>query len=148
MHEIITYYQQQGAPADQTALVEMLRQIQWECGDGIPVYAVTEAAESLQVKESFLLAIIERIPSLRLTDTHCLELCGGPNCSKRAQLAAFVEKAYGRKPEGFTLKYVPCMRMCGKGPNIKWDGKLYNGADETLIRALVEKKQETDMLRA
>jgi len=28
--------------------------------------------------------------------------------------------------------------MCGKGPNLKWDGTLYNGADEALIRKLVE----------
>jgi hypothetical protein len=29
------------------------------------------------------------------------------------------------------------MRQCGKGPNIRWDGQLYNGADEALLRRLV-----------
>lgn len=141
LNEIIEYYRRQGAPGDQSALVAMLREIQSENENGIPMYAVVEAAQLLQVKESFLLAVIKRIPSLRLADTHCLELCSGPNCSKRAQLADFVEKTYGKKPEKFTLKYVPCMRMCGKGPNIKWDGKLYHGADEGLIRTLVEGKK-------
>ena len=140
LDHVITFYKEQGAPADQSALVSLLRQIQTDCGGSIPTQAVAEVAAALQVKESFLLAIIKRMPSLRLADTHCLELCNGPNCSKRAQLAAFVEKTYGRKPEQFTLKYVNCMRMCGKGPNIKWDGTVYNGADEALIRRLVEKK--------
>ena len=140
--DIISYYKKQGAPGDQTALVAMLREIQNENANAIPMLLVAEAAEELQVKESFLLAIIQRIPGLRLADTHCLELCDGPNCSKRAQLAAFVEKTYGRKPERFTLKYAPCMRMCGKGPNIKWDGKNYNGADEALIRSLVEEEKK------
>ena len=84
------------------------------------------------------MALIKRIPSLRLSDTHELVLCAGPNCSKRASLAAFVEKTYGRNPKKFTVKYGPCMRLCGKGPNIKWDGKLYHAADEALIRSLVD----------
>ena len=63
-----------------------------ENGGGIPAYALGIIAQSYDVKESFLLAVIKRIPSLLLADTHCLELCGGPNCSKRASLAEFVEK--------------------------------------------------------
>lgn len=140
LENTISYYKEQGAPGDQTALISLLRQIQQDSGGGIPMAALARVAEVLQVRESFLLAVIKRIPSLRLADTHMLEMCSGPNCSKRAQLAAFVEKTYGSKPEGFTLKYVQCMRMCGKGPNIKWDGTVYNGADEALIRKLVEKK--------
>ena len=66
-----------------------------------------------------------------------LELCGGPNCSKRAALAAFVEKTWGAKPKGFSVKYVPCMRLCAKGPNIRWDGKVYHKADEALLRELI-----------
>lgn len=27
--------------------------------------------------------------------------------------------------------------MCGKGPNMKWDGKLYHRADEALLRSLI-----------
>ena len=140
LEAIIQYYQAQGAPADQSALVSMLHQIQTESGGSIPVQAVRQAAAALRIKESFLLAIIKRIPRLRLADTHCLELCSGANCSKRAALAAFVEKTYGKNPAGFTLRYGNCMRMCGKGPNIKWDGTIYNGADEALIRRLVEGK--------
>ena len=137
LQEAIQYYQRQGAPGDQTALTALLREVQTDFG-AIPQWVLPEIAAACRVKETFLQAIIKRIPSLRLENSHCLELCGGPNCSKRAALAAFVEKTYGSKPGKFTLRYTGCMRMCGKGPNLKWDGKVYNGADEALIRRLVE----------
>lgn len=135
--EALAHYKQMDAPSDQTALVSFLKEVQQE-HQGIPAYLLPRIAEDLQVKETYLLAVIKRIPSLRLQNTHCLELCAGPNCSRRGKLAEYVEKTYGTKPEKFTLKYMPCMRMCGKGPNIKWDGQLYNEADEALLRKLIE----------
>lgn len=138
LQEAVQYYKNQGAPGDQNALVALLRKVQAEHG-GIPAYLLPQIAAELGTKESLLNALIRRIPSLRLRDSHCLELCAGPNCSRRAQLAAFVEKTYGAKD--FALKYVPCMRMCGKGPNLKWDGKLYHQADEELVRRLVEESK-------
>lgn len=141
LEEALAYYRDQGAPGNQTMLVDLLKEIQRESGGGIPKGTVSAVAEAYGVKEALLLAVIRQIPSLRLEDAHCLELCGGPNCSKRAQLASFVEKTYGKSPKGFTLRYVGCMRQCGKGPNIRWDGVVHNGADETLIRRLVEKGQ-------
>ena len=137
LQEAVQYYKNQGAPGDQNALIGLLREVQTEHG-GIPQYLLPKIAEELGTRESLLNALIRRIPSLRLSDSHCLELCAGPNCSRRAQLAAFVERTYGETPRGFELKYVPCMRQCGKGPNLKWDGRLYNRADEDLIRRLVE----------
>ena len=136
--EAIAYFKKQGAPADQSALVSLLREVQQEQGGAVPMGLLGALAEGLGVKETYLAAVIKRIPSLRLSDRHCLELCAGPNCPKRANLAAFVEKTWGRKPEGFELKYVPCMRLCGKGPNLRWDGRIYHGADEDLILKLVE----------
>ena len=141
LQEALDWYKKQGAPSDQPSLVSLLKEIQQGCGGSIPQWAVTRTAEAYGVKETFLLAIIKRYPSLRLSDTHCLELCAGPNCSKRARLAEFVETTYGAKPKDFTLKYTGCMRMCGKGPNLRWDGTLYNGADEALIRKLIEHKE-------
>lgn len=138
LQEAIGYYRSQGAPGDQTALTGLLKEIQREQG-AIPGWMVSEAARSYGIKEALLLALIRRIPSLRLADTHCLEICCGPNCPKRRDLAAFVEKTWGPKPGTFTVKHVPCMRQCGKGPNIRWDGQLYNGADEALLRKLIEK---------
>lgn len=138
LEEAIAYYRAQGAPADQSALVNFMKELQQKNEGGIPLWVIPQVAEGYGIKESFLLALIKRIPSLRLADTHCLVLCGGPNCSKQGKLAEFVEKTYGSTPEKFELKYSGCMRMCGKGPNIKWDGKLYHQADENLIRHLVE----------
>lgn len=138
MNEAVHYYRKQGAPADQSALIGLLREIQQENGGGIPEGLLVAAARELGVKDSLLRALVKRIPSLRLMDGHCLEICAGPNCGKQKVLAEFVEKTYGSKPRGFTLKYVPCMRMCGKGPNIRWDGCIHHKADPALIRELVE----------
>ena len=137
LKEAISYYQRMGAPGDQNALVALLKEVQQEYG-GVPARILPTIAEHYGIKEALLQALIRRIPSLRLSETHLLEICAGPNCPKRAALADFVEKTYGRSPKGFTVKQVPCMRMCGKGPNIKWDGTLYHQADEAQIRQLVE----------
>ena len=140
LEEALAYYKKQGAPGDQSALTAFLRELQEEHGGAIPGNLLPTAAEFFGIKESFLLAVIKRIPSLKLREAKpCLELCAGPNCPKRANLAGFVEKTYGKNPEGFTVKYVGCMRMCGKGPNLRWNGKVYNEATEALIRSLVEK---------
>ena len=136
LDEAIQYYKRQGAPSDQTALTGLLREIQQEQGGGIPAGLLPSVAQALGVRESFLLALIRRIPSLRLSDTHVLELCAGPNCGRHTALAAAAEKL---KSKSITIKFVPCMRMCGKGPNLRWDGQLYHNADEDLLRRLTEK---------
>lgn len=141
LSEAISYYQRQGAPADQSALVSLLSEVQQEHGGSIPLPALSAIAETMNIKESYLQAIIRRIPRLRLSGKHTMILCAGPNCSKRAALAEFVERTYGRNPSQFTLQFGPCMRQCGKGPNLQWDGKLYNGATEALIHRLVEGKE-------
>lgn len=137
MEDLITYYKRMGAPGDQSALVSLLKEVQQAHGC-IPAYALGQIAQGMGVKESFLLAIVRRIPSLRLSDTHCLEICAGPNCGRHTALAAFAEKHLGKKVQ---IKYVPCMRMCGKGPNIRYDGKLYHGAEEGLLRRLTEEER-------
>ena len=140
MEEALDYYKRQGAPGDQTMLVNLLKEVQEESGGSLSRSALSAVGAAYGVKDSFLLAVVKRIPSLRLDNTHCLELCGGPNCTRRAKLMDFVKKTYGPEPKEFRLKYGPCMRLCGKGPNLKWDGVLYSGADEKLIRTLVEGK--------
>ena len=137
LEEALAYYKKQGAPGDQTALIALLREIQSENGGAIPRSALSAVTETYRVKEGVLLALIRRIPSLRLSDVHVLELCAGPNCGKHAALAAYAEKL--QKEAGFTLKYVGCMRQCGKGPNIRWDGKVYNRVTEDVLKELVSK---------
>ena len=138
LEEAVGYYRKQGAPSDQSALVALLREVQQENGGAIPKSVLPLVAEHLGTKESYLLAVIRRIPSLRLSDSHTLELCVGPNCGKHAALASAAEKLC--KGKNVALKFVPCMRLCGKGPNLKWDGTLYHKADEALIKRLLEEK--------
>jgi NADH:ubiquinone oxidoreductase subunit E len=135
MQEAVAYYKKQGAPADQTALLGLLKELQAEFG-GIDPAHITEAAELLETKESLLLALVRRMPSLRLTDRHVLELCAGPNCGKHTALAAEAERLC--KEKGITLRFIGCQRMCGKGPNIRFDGKLYHKADAKLLQKLLE----------
>ena len=63
-----------------------------------------------------------------------MELCAGPNCGKAAFLADYAEQI---APQGVTVKRVGCMRLCGKGPNLRWDGRLYHQADKALIQRLM-----------
>ncbi len=135
LEEAIAYYQSQGAPQDQNALVSLLTEIQHENRGAIPSSVLPAVSEAYGVKDSYLLALIKRIPRLRLADSHLLEICAGPNCGKHKALASFAESVRSKR---VTVKFVPCMRMCGKGPNIKWDGKPYHHADEALLRQLIE----------
>ena len=135
MDELLNYYKRQGAPSDQTALVNLLKEVQTEHG-AVPKWAVGEIAAYYGIKESFILAVVKRIPSLRLQDTHLLQLCAGPNCGKHTALAAEAEKLC--KLKSVELKYMGCQRMCGKGPNIRFDGKLYHKATVELLRELLK----------
>ena len=134
LKEAIGYYRSQGAPQDQNALKNLLSEVQREHGGAIPGYLLAEIAKELWAKESFLTAVVRRFPSLRRADVHVLEICAGPNCSRRGKLAELAEQYRGR----VEVKFVPCMRQCGKGPNLRFDGKLYNGADEQLLTRLMD----------
>lgn len=138
LEEAIAYYKTQGAPQDQNALVGLLKEVQQENGGAIPQSALPVIARAYNVKDNYLLAIIKRIPRLRLSDRHLLEVCAGPNCGKCAGLAAFAESL---QSSTVTVKFVSCMRQCGKGPNVKWDGQLHNRADEVLLRQLTNSAQ-------
>ena len=138
LEEAVAYYKRQGAPGDQNATVALLRELQQEHAGKLPAWLLPKLAELLSTKESYLRAIIKRIPSLQLDDTHILELCAGPNCGKAAALAAFAETHC--RQAGVTLKFVPCMRLCGKGPNLRYDGVLHHRADQQLLQTLLENK--------
>lgn len=138
LKEAAEYYKKLGAPSDQNALVGLLREIQEEYGS-VPANLLPEAAAYLGTKESFLLAVIRRQPRLRLADTHVLELCAGPNCGKATALASLAEKLCAGKP-GITLRFCGCMRQCGKGPNVKWDGQIHNRMDGETLKKLLDNK--------
>lgn len=134
--EAIEYYGRQGAPRDQSALVSLLKEVQQHSGTvgRAELYTISEA---YAVKESYLVAVIRRIPSLRLDNNHVLEVCAGVNCGKHTALAAFAETLGSGN---LTVRFVPCMRQCARGPNIRFDGQLYHQADEGLLRKLISEK--------
>ena len=131
LKEAIGYYRSQGAPADQTALRNLLAEVQQECGGAIPGYLLPQIAEGLGTKESFLAAVVKRYPSLRLKDRHLLEICAGPNCPKKWTPPDV-------RDSRVEVRYVPCMRLCGKGPNIRLDGRLYHQASAELVKELLD----------
>ena len=135
LREALASYKDRGAPGDQNALIALLREIQNQYG-GIPAGLLTPVAEYYGIRATLLTALIRRIPSLRLADTHTLEICGGPNCGKHRTLWEAAEKLCKDRRD-IMLKQVPCMRLCGKGPNLRWDGKLYHKADEAFLRKLI-----------
>ena len=132
--EALHYYRRQGAPGDQTAVVQFLKEVQAQNGC-IPKWMLTRASESWGCKESLFLAFIRRLPSLRLEDSHTLELCGGPNCSRRDDLADFARNLC--KEKGIEFRLVACMRQCGKGPNLRLDGKLHSGITRQELEKLL-----------
>lgn len=136
LQEAVGFYRRQGAPSDQSAVTGLLREVQQNFGGTIPAGLLPELAAGLEVKETFLLALVRRIPSLRVGTGHLLELCGGPNCGKAKALHGLAEELAAGKD--ITLRYGNCMRLCGKGPNLKWDGTLYHRADEALLRKLMK----------
>lgn len=138
LQEAILYYKKQGAPRDQSALISLLREIQQESGGSIPASALEEAAAALNIKSSMFHALIKRIPSLRLSDKHCLNICSGPNCGKAKALAEYAQTLCRLKSDTIELRFVPCMRMCGKGPNIRWDGTVYHQATPELLEELIK----------
>ena len=133
LEEALEYYGSLGAPRDQNALVNLLKEVQQESGS-IPIWTVEKITAAYGVKDSLLLALIRRMPGLRLEDTHTLEICAGPNCGKHKALAEAAEKLEKK----ITVKFVPCMRHCGQGPNLRWDGTLYHRADEALLKKLTK----------
>ena len=153
LSEAIEYYAGQNAPADQNALVELLKEIQDECGGVVPSYALVEVCRSYDIKKTFLDAIIKAYPSIRTEDApHLLQLCSGERCAKRgcSELVSFVEKTYDVEngkvsaTGGFLFKVTGCMKNCTAGPNIKWDGKLYQQADINLLKTLINDCKSTE----
>lgn len=147
LYEAIAYYQKDGAPQNQDSLIALLREVQEESGGVLSSHAIREIAEQMGVKESFLLAIIKRYPSLRLESApNFLEVCGGPNCAKNnsAKLMRFIMEKYevgsgGISKKGrFAYKIGSCMKHCGKGPNIRWNGEVYNKMDKKKLVQLIE----------
>ena len=131
--EAMEYYGKMGAPREQSALVALLKEVQSAGGGSILEGEVGQICRFYGIKEGLILALIKRIPGLRLGEGHVLEICGGPNCGKHREIAEFANSL----GSGITVKYVPCMRMCGKGPNVRWDGTVYHGMTVEKLKEII-----------
>lgn len=145
IHEAVEYYKGQDAPQNQFALVELLKEAQEHNGGVLTDCLIEDIAALLNIKVTFLNAVIKRYPSLKTAQApRRLEVCGGKNCAANgsAALLKHIRGAYGAESGGistkggFSFKICGCLKHCGKGPNIKWDGEIYNAATPELIKKL------------
>ena len=144
LHSLIDDYRAQGAPQDQQMLIALLRDAQETCAGALSKAALAQIAQELGVKETMLLALIRRIPSLRLdTAPNLLEMC--QTCPKGRELRAWVENTFhvqsGGSCEacGFSYRTVPCMKNYKNGPSVKWNGTLYSHTTRELLEQLIRK---------
>ena len=141
--EIIAFYR--GASRDQNELVQLLREAQALYGGVLPQQAIEQAAQTLGLKMTFLEAVLKRYPSIKTERArHTLALCGGKTCAG-ARLAAFAQQTYGVQPggiaaAGFRYQIAGCMKQCGEGPCVKWDGALHTGMTPEKLRRLIDGK--------
>ena len=145
IHEAVEYYKGQDAPQNQFALVELLKEAQEHNGGVLTDCLIEDIAALLNIKVTFLNAVIKRYQSLKPASApHRLEVCGGKNFAANgsAALLKHIRGAYGAESGGistkggFSFKICGCLKHCGKGPNIKWDGEIYNAATPELIKKL------------
>lgn len=144
--QLLAFYQGRGAASDQNELIQLLRETQQLYGGVIPKHALEEIARALGFRASFLPAVLKRYPSIKTEAVrHSLTVCQGPSCGRRRELLDFLSRAYGVEPggvaaAGFRLQSGGCMKNCGRGPCVRWDGTVYTGMTPESLRALIEKK--------
>ena len=145
IHEAVEYYKGQDVPQNQFALVELLKEAQEHNGGVLTDCLIEDIAAVLNIKVTFLNAVIKRYPSLKTAQApHRLEVCGGKNCAANgsAALLQYIRQTHGVEngsisiSGGFSFAVCGCLKHCGKGPNIKWDGEIYNAATPELIKKL------------
>ena len=139
---LIDYYRTQGAPGDQQMLVALLREVQEAEGGILSQNAKAMITEAYGLKSSVLQVIFRRVPGLRTQDApHQLEICG--SCRAGVALRVWLEDTYQVKSGdisqigGFFYRIVGCMKQCGRGPALRWDGTLYTQADKALVQKLI-----------
>ena len=143
LQEIIEAYRARGAARDQNELVQLLREAQALYGGVLPQTALDDIAAALGLKRTFLDAVLKRYPSIKTEAArHTLAVCCGKNCAKRDALADFVREEYGVQPggvakAGFRFQAAGCMKNCGKGPCVKWDGEIHTGMTAEKLRQFI-----------
>ena len=145
LQNLFEIYREQGVPQDQQMMIALLREVQEMTGGTLTEDVLRHVADAYGIKTSLLLALVRRVPGLRMAScAHRLEMCG--NCKQGAALRAWVEDTYRVKSggsceqAGFSYHVTPCMKNCKNGPSVRWDGKLYSCADQKLLLSLIGNK--------
>ena len=68
LKEIIKAYRDRGITCDQNELIQLLREVQTLFGGVIPQKALEKTAEKLELKMTFIDALLKRYPSIRTED--------------------------------------------------------------------------------
>ena len=78
LKEIIKTYRDRGITCDQNELIQLLREVQTLFGGVIPQKALEKTAEKLELKMTFIDALLKRYPSIRRRThrIHCLSAAG------------------------------------------------------------------------
>ena len=134
-------------PADQQALIALLREVQriYGCVSG---ELQRRVADTVGTKPALVAALVKRIPSL--TEDVCrhqITVCTGPRCSAKGggRVLRSFEDALGIQPgeitpDGrFRLVTRNCLKQCGSAPNAVIDGTLYPSIRPEEIPNLLKK---------
>lgn len=144
LQEVIAYYQSQDT--SQQTIVQALREIQTIYGY-IPIFARAQLAEVMNLKDSFLQALITRFPSLKgETYQHKIVVCTGPRCIKKGgyQISKAVSKLLNLEPGTVSIDgkiyFITqnCLKKCGTSPNIMIDDKLYSNVTEQKLTSILK----------
>ncbi|CVI70952.1 NADP-reducing hydrogenase subunit HndA [Clostridiales bacterium CHKCI001] len=146
LEEIVEYYSCVKNPKDQENIVAMLREIQ-EIDGWISQEAITYICSALELKETFLKCLIQRLPSLKLAPyQHIVTICSGERCKRKGGDIILNTWKEILKPDQngiskdqvFCLRVRNCLKHCTQAPSFQVDEKLYSNVKPSDIRKIIE----------
>lgn len=103
--------------------LSLLKDIHLVCGD-VPEYALDLICTKFNLKKTYLVAIIDKTPTLASTNVNTVIICTGPRCANKNS-HKFLE--YAHKCDNINVKFKNCMKQCNTSPNVVINKKQYFG---------------------
>ena len=110
---------------------------------------MSRVCKELGVKDSYINTVIKFTSDIKTEKVaHRLSICKGENCKSKgsSELHDHIIKKYKVNPGkvsekyGFSYDVCGCMKQCAKGPNIRWDGKIYSKVTTKMLDSLITEK--------